>query len=265
MGYLTRIHLDEVLEVGVDGVKKGANTTLMYVDGVVTQDGTPWDPVPGPDPWDDLVKDTPAKINTTTPLPVGTTINGTTGTFTGGDPDNTVYRYRWRTRPVGGSWKNESWTTGWTNEARPVTYDLPADRFNYQIQLQSQARDESQDPVLQVLNNSGTKNSEKSTIGDISVTVNDIAYNPSVAPALTILMNDPIPVVVTIAGNASPSYTWSARNDYPVMIGTPGSPSTVLTFPSEGPATITCTIADPASEEGTTSVIINFFVVDAFD
>ena len=31
---------------------------------------------------------------------------------------------------------------------RPVTYDLPADKFNYQIQLQSQARDESQDPVL---------------------------------------------------------------------------------------------------------------------
>ena len=99
-----------------------------------------------------------------------------------------------------------------------MTYNLAADKFNYQIQLQSQARDESQDPVIQVLNNSGTKNTEKSTIGDISVTVNDIAYDPDVAPALTILMNDPIPVVVTIAGNASPSYTWSARNDS-LMIG----------------------------------------------
>ena len=69
--------------------------------------------------------------------------------------------------------------------------------------------------MLQVLNNSGTKNTEKSTIGDISVTVNDIAYDTSVAPALTILVNDPMPVVVTISGNASPSYTWSARNDYP--------------------------------------------------
>ena len=41
------------------------------------------------------------------------------------------------------------------------------------------------------------------------------------------------------------------------MIGTQAA-STVLTFPSEGPATVTCTIADPTSEEGTTSVIINF-------
>ena len=44
MGYLTRIHLDEVLEAGVDGVKKGANMSVMYVDGVVTPDGTPWEP-----------------------------------------------------------------------------------------------------------------------------------------------------------------------------------------------------------------------------
>ena len=47
-------------------------------------------------------------ITTSAPLPVGTTINGVTGTFTGGDPENTTYRYRWRTRPVGGSWANGS-------------------------------------------------------------------------------------------------------------------------------------------------------------
>ena len=77
---------------------------------VVDQDGRPWEPVPGPDPWDELVKNVPSKITTSTPLPVGTTINGVTGTFTGGDPANTTYRYRWRTRPVGGSWANGSWT-----------------------------------------------------------------------------------------------------------------------------------------------------------
>ena len=261
--YTPRYEFTEVQEVGVDGVTTGQYTLRIEVVDVEDQNGNPWEPVPGPDPWDELVKNVAAKITTSAPLPVGTTINGVTGTFTGGDPENTVYRYRWRTRPVGGNWQNEPWVTGWTNEALPVTYDLAADKFNYQIQLQSQARDESQDPVIQVLNNSGTKNTEKTTIGDISVTVNDIAYDPDVAPALTILMNDPIPVVVTIAGNASPSYTWSARNDYPLMIGSQAA-STVLTFPSEGPATVTCTIADPTSEEGTTSVIINFFVVDAF-
>ena len=257
--YLKRLDVTNIEE----GTSSGMYVKYVDIVEVVDQDGNPWEPVPGPDPWDELVKDVPAKITTAAPLPVGTTINGTTGTFTGGDPENTVYRYRWRTRPVGGNWQNEAWVTGWSNEALPVTYDLAADKYNYQIQLQSQARDESQDPVLQVLNNSGTKNTEKSTIGNISVTVNDIAYDTEVAPALTILVNDPMPVVVTISGNASPSYTWSARNDYPLMIGSQTA-STVLTFPQEGPATVTCTIADPASEEGTTSVIINFFVVDAF-
>ena len=67
-----------------------------------------------------------AKITTSAPLPVVLVINGVAvGTFTGGDPDNTVYRYRWRTRPVGGNWQAmKPWVTGWTNEALPVTYNL---------------------------------------------------------------------------------------------------------------------------------------------
>ena len=260
--YLQRIYIDAVEEVAA--VKHGAYAKYVDIVEIVDSDGQPWEPVPGPDPWDELVKDKAPEITTNGPLPVGTTISGVTGTFVGGDPDIITYRYRWRTRPVGGNWQNGAWVTGWSNEPVPVTYDVPAGNYNYQIQLQSQARDDVADPPITVLNNSGTRNTEKSTIGDISVTVNDIAYDPSVAPALTILMNDPMPVVVTVAGNASPSYTWSSRGEYPVMIGSQTA-STVLTFPTEGAATVTCTIADPASEEGTTSVIINFFVVDAFD
>ena len=256
--YLKRLDITNIEE----GTSSGMYVKYVDIVEVVDQDGNPWEPVPGPDPWDDLVKDVNSNITTSAPLPVGTTINGTTGTFTGGDPENTTYRYRWRTRVVGGSWVNGVWSPV-PNEPTAVTYDVPATDYNYQLQLQTQARDENQDPVLQVLNNSGTKNTEKSTFGDISVTVNDIAYDTSVAPALTILMNDPMPVVVTITGNASPSYTWSARNDYPLMIGSQTA-STVLTFPEEGPATVTCVLDDPASQEGSTSIIINFFVVDAF-
>ena len=258
--YLKRLHIEEIEEIGVDTPGSDYLKRVDIVE-IIDLQGNPWEPVPGPDPWDELVKNQAPMIVGNNFAP-GTTISGQTGTFVGGDPENTIYRYRWRTRPVGGNWTNEPWVTGWTNEALPVTYNIPGDRWNYQIQLQSQARDESQDPVLQVLNNSGTKNTEKTTIGDISVTVNDIAYDTSVAPALTILMNDPMPVVVTITGNASPSYTWSARGDYPLMVGSQAA-STVLTFPQEGPATVTCTIADPTSEEGTTSVIINFYVVNA--
>ena len=118
--------------------------------------------------------------------------------------------------------------------------------------------------MVQIINNSGTKGTEKRTFGDISVTVNDIAYDAGEAPALTILMNDPIPVVVSHTGNAQPTYTWEARGDYPLMVGSQTA-STVLTFPSEGPVTVTCTLADSTTAEDFTSVIINFYVVDAFD
>ena len=77
-------------------------------------------------------------------------------------------------------------------------------------------------------------------------------------------MNDPLPVIITHTGNATPTYVWTARNDYPIMVGSQAA-STVLTFPEEGGATVTCTLTDPNTEEVNTSVIINFFVVDAFD
>ena len=105
--YLKQLEIVGVQEVGVDTPSLGMFTPRVEIVEVLDTDGNPWEPVPGPDPWDELVKVEAAKITTAAPLPVGTTINGTTGTFTGGDPENTVYRYRWRTRPVGGNWTNE--------------------------------------------------------------------------------------------------------------------------------------------------------------
>ena len=257
--YLKRLDITNIEE----GTSSGMYVKYVDIVEVVDQDGNPWEPVPGPDPWDELVKDKAPEITTNAPLPVGTTINGVTGTFTGGDPEVITYRYRWRTRPVGGSWTNESWTTGWSNEPLPVTYDLAADKFNYQIQLQTQARDDVQDPPIQVLNNSGTKNTEKTTIGTVSVTINDIAYDLVNQAPLTILMNDPITVVVSISGNAqNVTYNWAARGDYPLMVGSQAA-STVLTFPQEGGPTVTCTISDPASQEQAISIGMNFYVVDA--
>ena len=85
--YLKRLDV-----TNIEGTSSGMYVKYVDIVEVVDQDNNPWEPVPGPDPWDELVKDVPAKITTAAPLPVGTTINGTTGTFTGGDPENTVYR-----------------------------------------------------------------------------------------------------------------------------------------------------------------------------
>ena len=258
--YLQRIYIDEIEEV--ESVKHGAYAKYVDIVEIVDSDGEPWEPVPGPDPWDELVKNQAPLVVGNNFAP-GTQISGQTGTFVGGNPDTTIYRYRWRWRPVGGNWTNGTWTNS-TNSTVAVTYTIPGDHWNYQIQLQSQARDDTVDPVLQVINNSATKVTENRTFGDISVTVNDIAYDAGEAPALTILMNDPIPVVVSHTGNAQPTYTWEARGDYPLMVGSQTA-STVLTFPSEGPVTVTCTLADSTTAEDFTSAIINFYVVDAFD
>ena len=75
-------------------------------------------------------------------------------------------------------------------------------------------------------------------------------------------MNDPLPVVVNITGDATPTYSWEARNNYPLMISSQAA-STVLTFPQAGGPTVTCTLRDTNTEETNTSVVINFYVVDA--
>ena len=101
--YLKRLDVTNFEE----GTSSGMFVKYVDIVEVVDQDGNPWEPVPGPDPWDEIVKVVAPKITTSAPLAPGTTINGTTGTFTGGDPENTTYRYRWRHRAVG--------TSGWTN------------------------------------------------------------------------------------------------------------------------------------------------------
>ena len=131
--YLKRLYIDSIEE---SAEQPSAYLKRVDIVEVVDADGNPWEPVPGPDPWDELVKDVSPVITTAAPLAPGTTINGTTGTFVGGDANNT-YRWRWRYRPTGGNWTNESWTTGVANEVIPVTFDLPVDtttiKYNFKV------------------------------------------------------------------------------------------------------------------------------------
>jgi len=149
MGYLTRIHLDEVLEAGVDGVKKGANMSVMYVDGVVTPDGTPWEPVPGPDPWDDLVVADKAYWSGGNVYEVGSTISGVSATYVGGT-DQTTYRshMQYRTHPED-NWSSSGWTTH-DNVPTIINFTIPAGEEGGQVRLQSRAEDDGVDPVVKV-------------------------------------------------------------------------------------------------------------------
>ena len=105
-------------------------------------------------------------------------------------------------------------------------------------------------------------NKQATEIGNVTCKINDIDYDLSSSPALTILMNDPITAQLAISGDAAPTYTWSGRADYPIMVGQQAA-NTVLTFPQEGLATVTCVIEDETSTDSPKSVEIDFFVVDA--
>lgn len=190
---------------------------------------------------------------------VGQVVTGKTAVFIGGNPDTTAYRSRWQRKDnAQDSWINSNWMNT-TNEKNDHEYTILKPG---QIRFQSQGRDTSVDPVLQINSFTSVKDVPFLEFGDLSVIVNDIAYDTTVAAPLTVLMNDPLPAVVSITGNATPTYVWTARGDYPIMVGQQAA-STVLTFPTAGAVTVTCTLTDPNTEEYNTSVVINFFVVDA--
>ena len=74
MGYLQHIQIEKVEEVGVDTVLPGYQQIVNVVE-VVDQDGNPWEPVPGPDPWDDLSVHT--RTSTSGDTEQGDTLTGT--------------------------------------------------------------------------------------------------------------------------------------------------------------------------------------------
>ena len=100
------------------------------------------------------------------------------------------------------------------------------------------------------------------SIGPVTVTVNGIDYNYQEGAALTVLLNDPIPVVVTAAGDANPTYLWSARAAN-ATFSDKTTASTEVTCVNEGLVTTTCTLTDNDSLEDSLSVIVNFYAVDA--
>ena len=263
MGYLKRIHLKEVEEVGVDGVQIGANPTIMYVNAVVDYNNQPWEPVPGPDPFDELVVVDKATWSESNVYAVGEDIAGTSATFTGGT-DQVIYRSRVQYKSATDSgWTNSGWTNH-TNTPQVIHFVIPEGLENGQVRFQTQAKDNGVDPVVQVNSFASVKNVDDADWDPIAVTVNDVEYDIGVAPALTVLINDPMPVVVTHNTDIDDAtYQWDSREGSP-MFGTPTDKNTVITLPTAGYYITTLTMSSPKSDE-IKSIIVQFYAVDALD
>ena len=134
----------DIADVDDTGEIVGAYIKRVTIVEVVDADGNPWEPVPGPDPWDELVVDQATAWADGNNYAVGEEIYADAASFSGGS-DQVTYRYRWQTKASSG----DNWTNGsWTNYTGAVEVQTTA-AAGY-IRLHSQARDTADDPVTQV-------------------------------------------------------------------------------------------------------------------
>ena len=261
--YLKQLEIVGVQEVGVDTPSLSMFTPRVEIVEVLDSDGNPWEPVPGPDPFDELVVVDKAQWSDGNVYAVGETISGVSATYTGGT-DQVVYRSRTQHKPAGtSSWINSPWTNH-ANTPQVISFTIPAGEENGEVRFQTQARDTSQDPVLQVNSFASIQQIDDLDWEPITATVNDVEYDLANAPALTVLINDPLPIVVTHNGAITDAtYQWESRNPPAApLFGTPTAKNTVVTFTAEGYYVLTLTLSSPKSDE-LKSVIIQFYAVNA--
>lgn len=260
--YLKRLQIGSVQEVGVETTGTAYLKRVEIVE-VVDQDGQPWEPVPGPDPWDELVVAQKATWSDGNVYAVGEDISGVSATYTGGT-DQVVYRSRTQHKPAGSNaWINSPWTNH-TNTPQVIHFVIPAGEENGEVRFQTQARDNGVDPVDQVNSFASVKQIDDLDWDPITATVNDVEYDLANAPALTVLINDPLPIVVTHNGAITDAtYQWESRNPPAApLFGTPTAKNTVVTFTAEGYYVLTLSMRSPKADE-IKSILIQFYVVDA--
>ena len=137
---LKQLVITDVREVGVDIPALSMFTPRVEVVEVLDSDGNPWEPVPGPDPWDDLVVAQKATWSDSNVYAVGEDISGVSATYVGGT-DQVVYRSRTQHKPAGSnSWINSPWTNH-TNTPQVIHFVIPAGEENGEVRFQTQARD----------------------------------------------------------------------------------------------------------------------------
>ena len=264
--YLKQLEITSVQEVGVDIPALSMFTPRVEIVEVLDTDGNPWEPVPGPDPWDMIEVDNKATWSPDNDYSVGQDISGVSATFIGGSPD-TVYRSRVQHRAKStDAWINSPWTSH-TNTPQVIHFEIPAGEENGQVRFQTQARDDSDPENIDQVNSFASVKSITPLEWDpVTATVNDVSYNLDVAPPLTVLINDPLPIVVTHnAAITDATYQWSFRDGGPAepLFGTPTNKNTIITLPAEGTYITTLTMySDRAAEPE--SIIITFYAVDAF-
>ena len=218
-----------------DSVSNPQDTHITHVDivDVIDKEGNPWEPVPGPDPWDELAiaENGGANLVGTNVYEIGQVVTGKTAVFIGGNPETTTYRSRWQSRVNSQeSWVNSNWLNT-TNEKTDHDYTIlnPG-----QLRFQSQGRDTSVDPVLQVNSFTSVKDVPFTEIGTVAVSPD--------AASVAVMGSQTFTVVVTGGDATDLTYKWNVRSGS-AQIDTPDNQATATyTFIGAGQTQIQCTV-----------------------
>jgi hypothetical protein len=236
---MTYIKLMEITSVDdTDEIPK--DTYLQHVDivEIVDLDGNPWEPVDGPDPWDELAiaENGGANLLGSNVYEIGQVVTGKTAVFIGGNPETTTYRSRWQSRTTSSdSWVNSNWMST-TNEKNDHAYPILKPG---QIRFQSQGRDTSIDPVLQINSFTSVKEVPFTEIGTVAV-------SPDSA-AVAVMGSQTFTAVVTGGDATDLTYKWNVRSGN-AQIDTPDNQATVTyTFIGTGQTQIQCTVSSANS------------------
>lgn len=94
-------------------------------------------------------------------------------------------------------------------------------------------------------------------IGFVSITVDGVLT--TYGEPIYCKVNDALAVEAAIAGDASPSYKWEARGNYPMVVSEQAA-ITTLTFPQEGSATVTLTLTDRTATDSPITYGMTFYI-----
>jgi len=230
----------------------------VHIVEMVDSDGNPWEPVPGPDPFDELVVATGATWSESNVYEIGEDIAGTGATYVGGT-GNEIYRSRVQHRSVTDTdWNNTPWTEH-LNVPAVVHFVIPDSEANGSVRFQTQARDTTQDPVVQKNSFASIRQIAPLQWGAITTEINDQPYDANDG-SYACSVNTPQHCEVIVANAPSDlTYEWTRRGSDNVLIGTPTSNITTITFPESGIFTITVSLRSNQTEAWE-SAILTFIV-----
>jgi len=204
--YLKRL---DIANVGnVEEEKQSHYLKRVNIVEVVDQDGNPWEPVPGPDPWDELVVATATRWSNLNNYSPEVAVFGFAASFIGGsDQVTTQYRWQYQLASDPGVWisSNDGWVTYTNGSVEELDFVIPGVAAGGKVRLQSRARDASTDPVTSVMSNASAQ---------------DVGYYPLVVSATTVsglpytgqTVTCTPPAVTGGDGNYSYSYMWLDEN-----------------------------------------------------